>query len=162
MERFRLGAIAVDCLTFAQALDAVEGLVGRGGRVFTPNVDHVVRAASDARLREADGAADLSLGDGMPLVWASRLLGPPLPERVAGSDLVLPLMERAARRGWRVYLLGGGPGTATQSLTLQAWIDWNTLNLGRSAAVAYILLIVVTIVATLYVSYVRRRVTAYT
>lgn len=59
-------------------------------------------------------------------------------------------------------LLGGGPGTATQSLTLQAWIDWNTLNLGRSAAVAYILLIVVTIVATLYVSYVRRRVTTYT
>src|SRR5678816_331124 len=48
-------------------------------------------------------------------------------------------------------LLGGGPGTATQSLTLQAWLDWNTLNLGRSAAVAYILLIVVTIVATLYV-----------
>ena len=56
-------------------------------------------------------------------------------------------------------LLGGGPGTATQSLTLQAWIDWNTLNLGRSAAVAYLLLILVTIVATLYVSYVRRRVT---
>jgi len=53
----------------------------------------------------------------------------------------------------------GGPGTATQSLTLQAWIDWNTLNLGRSAAVAYLLLIMVTIVATLYVSYVRRRVT---
>ena len=57
-------------------------------------------------------------------------------------------------------LLGGGPGTATQSLTLQAWIDWNTLNLGRSAAVAYLLLIMVTIVATLYVSYVRRRVTS--
>ena len=56
-------------------------------------------------------------------------------------------------------LLGGGPGTATQSLTLQAWIDWNTLNLGRSAAVAYLLLILVTVVATLYVSYVRRRVT---
>jgi multiple sugar transport system permease protein len=59
-------------------------------------------------------------------------------------------------------LLGGGPGTATQSLTLQAWIDWNTLNLGRSAAIAYLLLIMVTIVATLYVSYVRRRVTAFT
>jgi multiple sugar transport system permease protein len=56
-------------------------------------------------------------------------------------------------------LLGGGPGTATQSMTLQAWIDWNTLNLGRSAAVAYLLLILVTVVATLYVSYVRRRVT---
>jgi multiple sugar transport system permease protein len=56
-------------------------------------------------------------------------------------------------------LLGGGPGTATQSMTLQAWIDWNTLNLGRSAAVAYLLLILVTVVATVYVSYVRRRVT---
>ena len=56
-------------------------------------------------------------------------------------------------------LLGGGPGTATQSMSLQAYIDWNTLNLGRSAAVAYLLLIVVTLVATAYVSGVRQRVT---
>jgi multiple sugar transport system permease protein len=56
-------------------------------------------------------------------------------------------------------LLGGGPGTATQSMTLQAYIDWNTLNLGRSAAVAYLLLILVTVVATAYVSFVRRRTT---
>jgi len=56
-------------------------------------------------------------------------------------------------------LLGGGPGTATQSLTLQAYIDWNTLNLGRSAAIAYLLLILVSVVATVYVSFVRRRVT---
>jgi multiple sugar transport system permease protein len=53
-------------------------------------------------------------------------------------------------------LLGGGPGTATQSMTLQAYIDWNTLNLGRSAAVAYLLLILVTIVATVFVSLARR------
>jgi multiple sugar transport system permease protein len=56
-------------------------------------------------------------------------------------------------------LLGGGPGTATQSMTLQAYIDWNTLNLGRSAAIAYLLLILVSVVATAYVSFVRRRVT---
>ena len=56
-------------------------------------------------------------------------------------------------------LLGGGPGTATQSMTLQAYIDWNTLNLGRSAAIAYLLLILVSVVATVYVSFVRRRVT---
>jgi multiple sugar transport system permease protein len=55
-------------------------------------------------------------------------------------------------------LTGGGPGTATQSLTLQAYLDWRTLNLGRSAAVAYILLILVTVIATAYVSWVRRRV----
>jgi multiple sugar transport system permease protein len=56
-------------------------------------------------------------------------------------------------------LLGGGPGTATQSMTLQAYFDWRTLNLGRSAAIAYLLLITVTIAATAYVSLVRRRVT---
>lgn len=55
-------------------------------------------------------------------------------------------------------LTNGGPGTATESLTLQAFIDWRTLNLGRSAAIAYVLLIVVTIVATAYVSLIRRRV----
>jgi multiple sugar transport system permease protein len=57
-------------------------------------------------------------------------------------------------------LLGGGPGTATQSLTLQAYLDWRTLNLGRSAAIAYLLLIAVTVAATAYVSLVRRRVTS--
>jgi multiple sugar transport system permease protein len=57
-------------------------------------------------------------------------------------------------------LTNGGPGTATESLTLQAFIDWRTFNLGRSAAIAYILLIVVTLFATAYVNLVRRRVTA--
>jgi multiple sugar transport system permease protein len=56
-------------------------------------------------------------------------------------------------------LTGGGPGTATQSLTLQALLDWRTLNLGRSAAIAYLLLIIVTVIATAYVSWVRGRVT---
>jgi multiple sugar transport system permease protein len=54
-------------------------------------------------------------------------------------------------------LTGGGPGSATQSVTLEAYLDWRTLNLGRSAAIAYLLLVVVTIAATMYVSFVRRR-----
>jgi multiple sugar transport system permease protein len=56
-------------------------------------------------------------------------------------------------------LTGGGPGTATESLTLQAYFDWRTLDLGSSAAVAYLLLIVVTVAATAYVSLIRRRAT---
>jgi multiple sugar transport system permease protein len=57
-------------------------------------------------------------------------------------------------------LTNGGPGTATESLTLQAFFDWRTLNLGRSAAIAYTLLIVVTLFATAYFNFVRRRVAA--
>ena len=49
-------------------------------------------------------------------------------------------------------LTGGGPGTATQSLTLEAYLDWRALNLGSSAAIAYILLILVTIIASAYVA----------
>lgn len=55
-------------------------------------------------------------------------------------------------------LTGGGPGTATESLTLQAYLDWRTLNLGRSAATAYILLLVVTVIATAYVGWARGRI----
>jgi ABC-type sugar transport system permease subunit len=55
-------------------------------------------------------------------------------------------------------LLGGGPGISTQSLSLEAYLDWHTFDLGRSAATAYLLLIVVTIAATAYVSWIRRRV----
>jgi N-acetylglucosaminyldiphosphoundecaprenol N-acetyl-beta-D-mannosaminyltransferase len=54
----------------------------------------------------------------MPLVWASPLLGCPLPERVAGSDLLVPLLKLAARRQWSVYLLGGAPGVAPLVATL--------------------------------------------
>ena len=54
-------------------------------------------------------------------------------------------------------LLGGGPGTATQTLALESYFSWRTLDLGRSAAIAYLLLITVTIVATAYGSLVRRR-----
>jgi multiple sugar transport system permease protein len=53
-------------------------------------------------------------------------------------------------------LTGGGPGTATQSMSLEAYLDWSKGNFGRSAAIAYLLLIVVTIVATAYVSLIRR------
>jgi multiple sugar transport system permease protein len=55
-------------------------------------------------------------------------------------------------------LTNGGPGTATESITLQAFFDWRTLNLGRSAALAYILLIIVTVFATVYVNVLRPRV----
>lgn len=110
--RVRFGAVWVDALTFDGALQALARLVDsrRGGAVFTPNVDHVVVAEEDRRLRAAYARCDLSLCDGQPLKWTAPLLGLALPEKVSGSDLVLPALRLAARHGWRVYLLGGAPG----------------------------------------------------
>lgn len=116
-EGLKIGSVWIDRLTFAQALDEIDALVesGRGGRVFTPNLDHVVLASDDAAFREAYAAAELSLVDGKPLVWASRLLGKTLPEKISGSDLVWPLLERAGQKKWRVYLLGGADGVAAEA-----------------------------------------------
>ncbi len=117
--RLDLGPLGVDPVTQEGALDRIEALVraGRGGRVFTPNVDHVVIAERHAEFREAYAAAELSLADGMPILWAARLLGAPLPAKVSGSDLLVPLVERAAARGWRVYLVGAAPGVAAEAAT---------------------------------------------
>jgi N-acetylglucosaminyldiphosphoundecaprenol N-acetyl-beta-D-mannosaminyltransferase len=112
--RVRIGRLWVDALTVEQGLDAIRELVasGRGGTVFTPNVDHVVMAETDAEFRKAYRQASLSFADGVPLIWASRLLRSPLPAKLSGSDMILPIARLAAREGWRVYLLGGAPGAA--------------------------------------------------
>jgi len=112
--RLRIGSLWVDAVSCDEALRAIENLVdeGKGGSVYTPNVDHVVKAESNAAFRRSYDDVSLSLADGMPLVWVSRFLGCRLPERVAGSDILVPLMKLAGQRRWRVYLLGGGPGAA--------------------------------------------------
>jgi N-acetylglucosaminyldiphosphoundecaprenol N-acetyl-beta-D-mannosaminyltransferase len=99
------------------AIDYIEKMVrrGKGGYVVTPNVDHVVVGERDERLRSAYADASLSLADGMPLVWLSKIAGCPLPEKVSGSDLVRPLLRRAASSGFRVYFLGAAPGVGKRA-----------------------------------------------
>jgi N-acetylglucosaminyldiphosphoundecaprenol N-acetyl-beta-D-mannosaminyltransferase len=115
--RVHIGTLDIDTVTFDGALREIERLVtaGRGGAIFTPNVDHVMIAERDAPLRTAYARADLALADGVPILWASRLIGPRIPEKVSGSDLMLPLLKLAAAKGWRVYLLGGADRVAYQA-----------------------------------------------
>lgn len=91
--------------------------------VVTPNVDHVVMYQHRKDLRNSYRDASLVLADGAPVVWASRLLGKPLPERVAGSDLVPALFDamdanhKASEPSppVKVFLLGAAPGVAAQA-----------------------------------------------
>jgi N-acetylglucosaminyldiphosphoundecaprenol N-acetyl-beta-D-mannosaminyltransferase len=85
---------------------------GRGGWLITANLDFLRRHVQDPEARALYDAADLRVADGMPLVWAARLQGDVLPERVAGSSLVALVAERAAKDGRSLYLLGGAPGAA--------------------------------------------------
>jgi exopolysaccharide biosynthesis WecB/TagA/CpsF family protein len=104
-------------MTLANALDRIESMVGDGGThyVVTPNVDFLVKTQRDPELRNILVRADLVLCDGKPIIWASRWLGGALPCRVAGSDLIPSLLQRAADRGWRIFLLGGSPDVASEA-----------------------------------------------
>ncbi|MDH3200447.1 MAG: WecB/TagA/CpsF family glycosyltransferase [Myxococcales bacterium] len=117
MKRVRLGRIYGHALTFSEALEKVAEIIarGRGGYVVTPNVDHVVQAEHSEELRAAYEGASLSLVDGQPLIWLSRLMGEPFPEKISGSDLVPPLMEMAAKNGWRVLFLGAAEGVGAKA-----------------------------------------------
>lgn len=112
-----LSGVRIHAVTEAQTVDHVLSALeaGRGGWVITPNLDHLRRAKRDATFADYLRKADLVVADGMPLVWASRLQGTPLPERVPGSTLVRTLASAAAREGRSLYLLGGAPGAAEEA-----------------------------------------------
>jgi N-acetylglucosaminyldiphosphoundecaprenol N-acetyl-beta-D-mannosaminyltransferase len=91
----------------------LEGVRNRnGGWIVTPNLDILRQFTVSSESRALIMDASHRLADGQPIVWASRLVGKPVPERVPGSDLVLSLPEAAARAGVSVFLLGGNPGVA--------------------------------------------------
>ena len=123
---------------------------------WTPFVFIVLLAALESLDQEVREAA---LVDGASRWQSFRHIIMPALLPVTTTIVLIRIIEGFKIIDMPNILLGGGPGTATQSITLQAYIDWNTLNLGRSAALAYLLLILVSIVATVYVSFVRRRVT---
>ncbi|MFV1965962.1 MAG: WecB/TagA/CpsF family glycosyltransferase [Pirellulaceae bacterium] len=110
----RLFGVDIHALDMRQAVETIRGWMdaptGACRYVVTPNVDHVVLMQHHAGLRQAYAEAGLVLADGWPVVLASRLLGRPLPERVAGSDLVPALFS--TNGSLRVFLLGAAPGVA--------------------------------------------------
>jgi N-acetylglucosaminyldiphosphoundecaprenol N-acetyl-beta-D-mannosaminyltransferase len=119
-----LFGVPIDDLTMTETIDAIGELIDRGRRehrthqVATVNVDFLVNALSDERIRELLQAADLCIADGKPVLWGARAVGMPLRERVAGADLVPQLAERAATTGWRIHLFGSAPGTAEAAAEL--------------------------------------------
>ncbi|TCK18174.1 N-acetylglucosaminyldiphosphoundecaprenol N-acetyl-beta-D-mannosaminyltransferase [Thiogranum longum] len=109
-----LQGLPLACISATQLVDHVfESLSrGQGGWIITANIDHLQRYVSTPDIVDLYSHAEVIVADGTPLVWASRLLGDPLPERIAGSDLVWTLAEHAAEKGRSICLLGGAPGAA--------------------------------------------------
>jgi N-acetylglucosaminyldiphosphoundecaprenol N-acetyl-beta-D-mannosaminyltransferase len=111
--------VPFDNVTATEAVTAIEQMIAsrRPHYLVTANVDFLVQAQSDVELRRILAEAHLVLCDGTPLLWASRLLGNRLPERVAGSDLVPELLKVAAQKKYRVFLLGATPDSVEQAVS---------------------------------------------
>ena len=112
--------LPLDSLTAAGAVEAIEALIhsGRTHQIATANLDFWLNSLSDRHLHRIIAGCSLVLPDGMPLVWVSKLLGCPLAERVTGVDLVPRLAELSARKGYRIFLLGGRDDVAERAAEL--------------------------------------------
>ncbi|MFZ1469964.1 MAG: WecB/TagA/CpsF family glycosyltransferase [Paracoccaceae bacterium] len=105
---------------------------GTGFALATINLDHLVKLRRDQGFRAAYAAQDFVVADGNPIVWLSRLAGQPV-QLIPGSDLVLPLVQAAARAGLPVSLLGS---TATSLTAAAARLQAMVPGLRISALIA--------------------------
>jgi N-acetylglucosaminyldiphosphoundecaprenol N-acetyl-beta-D-mannosaminyltransferase len=111
--RIDVGGLLLDAISEEDVATTVERAwaAGQGGSIIPVNVDVARAAARSVRLAQLISRGSIVVADGMPLVWAARLQGDVLPERVAGSALVSTLCFKAAENGKTVYFLGGAEGT---------------------------------------------------
>ena len=114
MESRSILGIKISAVDTATTLATIEEFIrsGRPHMVVTADSSAVVLARKDRELREIINSADLVTPDSVGILWAARRFGTPLPERVSGVDVVESLCDRAARSGYRVFLLGAAPGVA--------------------------------------------------
>lgn len=114
LPEIRLGPVLLHAITEPQCVTHVMQCLaaGRGGWIATANLDHLRRLRESAEFRALYAKASVVTADGMPVVWACRLQGTPIPARVAGSDLIKSLPAAAAQHDRSIFLLGGDPGTA--------------------------------------------------
>jgi N-acetylglucosaminyldiphosphoundecaprenol N-acetyl-beta-D-mannosaminyltransferase len=112
--RVNILGVGVSPINVDQAVEEIEGWIAErcSHYVCITNIHGIVESQRDNGLRQIHNGAGLVTPDGMPLVWASHLLGFRGVERVYGPDLVLALCERSAGRGYRHYFFGGATGVA--------------------------------------------------
>jgi N-acetylglucosaminyldiphosphoundecaprenol N-acetyl-beta-D-mannosaminyltransferase len=108
-------------LSMAETVSTIGDLIEAGRPTFfiTANVNYAMLTYENPELRAINERAAFIVADGAPLVWASRWQRSSLPERVAGSDLIMEMSAHAAKKGYRLFLLGGADGVAAKAV---AWL----------------------------------------
>lgn len=116
-DKINIMGILLNRVDYDGALQEIESFL-KGGRlkvIATPNAEIIMAARNNEKLRRAINGADLCFPDGIGVVLASRIIGKPLHSRTAGYDLMVRMLDMAARRNLSVFLLGGKPGVAEKA-----------------------------------------------
>ena len=116
--RINLLGANIDNLSMSETIKKVSKLVterDRANLVITLNPEYLYRAQNETFLMDLVNQADLVTPDGAGIVWACKMAGSPVSERVTGIDLMLNLMAVSEKEGWGVYLLGSAPGVAEEA-----------------------------------------------
>ena len=100
-------------INMEDALRVIEEFItkGRKSQVCVTNAYSLVLMQNDKEFKDITNSASLVVADGRPLVWISKLYGEPIPERVAGSDLVYGLSKKSSEKGYKLFFLGSNPTT---------------------------------------------------
>ena len=118
--------VRVDRISQQQAVEQIDQLVMRHSenpstllcqQVVTVNTEFVMMAQYDTVFRNVINHAALVVADGVGIVWGTRYIGKPTPERVTGTDTLVELAKHCASKGYRLYLLGAAPGIAKEAAT---------------------------------------------
>ena len=119
--RINLCGTDIDTFSFEEVVSTVVAHVHHSptpGYVVTPNAAHIVTLQEDTYFKEIYRDAFLVVPDGVPLLWAAKVLNKSLPERVNGTDLFERLCEVSSKAGFKVFLLGGRPGAAAAAAAI--------------------------------------------
>ncbi len=108
---------SIDIVDIHEALEHIDFLIeaGKTEQVITLNAEIAYAAREDQQLQKIINSASLVTPDGIGIVWAGRLMGYDIKDRVTGIDLAYRVSEKAVNQGWKIYLLGAAPGMADKA-----------------------------------------------
>ena len=114
MDKVNILGVDVDIVTMEQATDIAMGFLETEelNVIYTPNSEIILYASENEDFMPVVNSADLIIPDGIGVVYGAKILRKPLPERVAGFDLVCSMFGEMAKKGKSVFLLGAKPGVA--------------------------------------------------
>jgi N-acetylglucosaminyldiphosphoundecaprenol N-acetyl-beta-D-mannosaminyltransferase len=117
LDTVTLFGMTINNVTLGEVFEAVSRRIEirEPGYILTPNVDHICEFQKSEEFRSAYHDGFLVLADGTPVIWASKLLGKPIKEKISGSDLIYSLTEYAAAQGYSIFLFGAAEGIAQRA-----------------------------------------------